>query len=506
MVSQYIVWSSDYRLKPPAFCHIDLIDHTITLVVEHERKKNVRPSLVPVVGAVSAEELNEKYKKLFQEFSKIKAQHSILKKAVLKEQARNTELTEQVKVKEQDLRNSIQQLDLLTFHNQRLTKRIESLQDANKARLTPGWLVGSAKKELEKSKSTLETTSVELGRKIEENEMLNHKLYEYKSLYAQETSALQTRIADLEKKNEELEVELSRSNIAGDEAMDTLREEKQQLEMELEETKTKLKEKMEKLSVELGRKIEENEMLTRKLHESQSLYAQDLNALKTRLADLEKKNEELEVELSRSNIAGGEAMDTLREEKQQLVMELETELEETKKTLKETMEKLKESESARKNAISSPEPAKSQSLSNVTAPESETEKHNTSALLTRGGPNTLEKDAGRVEISDGDATRELLIKKHYESKIQQLNERLQLADSTSVRMAEAVKLMREKLATAEKEITRLQAENKKCKEDLGRVVAEKIEADGSHKKEKDIMTDYINELQKQLQTTVNLNS
>jgi len=28
---------------------------------------------------------------------------------------------------------SIQQLDLLTFHNQRLTKRIESLQDASKA-------------------------------------------------------------------------------------------------------------------------------------------------------------------------------------------------------------------------------------------------------------------------------------------------------------------------------------------------------------------------------------
>ena len=47
---------------------------------------------------------------------------------------------------------------------------------------------------------------------------------------------------------------------------------------------------------------------------------------------------------------------------------------------------------------------------------------------------------------------------------------LQLADSTSVRMAEAVKLMREKLAIAEKEITRLQTDNKKCKDDLGRAM------------------------------------
>jgi len=36
--------------------------------------------------------------------------------------------------------------------------------------------------------------------------MLTHMIYESKSLYAQDISALQARIDDLEKKNEELEV------------------------------------------------------------------------------------------------------------------------------------------------------------------------------------------------------------------------------------------------------------------------------------------------------------
>ncbi|CAG8554787.1 1518_t:CDS:10 [Paraglomus brasilianum] len=401
-----------------------------------ERRMSGPASFQSSVSAVSAEELSEKYQKLFQEFSKIKAQHSILKKAVLKEQARNTELTEQVKVKEQDLRNSIQQLDLLTFHNQRLTKRIESLQDASKAvsdvksfvpstRLTPGWLVGSAKKELEKSKYTLETTSVELGRKIEENEMLTHMLYETKSLYDQDISALQTSIAELEKKNEELEVELSRSNIAGDEAMDTLREEKQQLEKDLEETKAKLKE------------------TTEILKESERARKNATNAME-------------------------QGMNTLGE---MLLINLGL--------------------NDQKNDTCS------------TTPESKTEEHDTSASLAPGGSNTLEKDTGRVEMSEGDATRESLIKKHYESKIQQLNERLQLTDSTSVRMVEAMKFMKEKLAVAEKEIARLQTDNKKCKEDLGRVIAEKIEADGSYKKEKDMMTDWINDLQAQLNNPSN---
>ncbi|CAG8623527.1 11362_t:CDS:10 [Acaulospora morrowiae] len=198
-------------------------------------------SLQSSVGVTSAEELAEKYQKLFSEFSRIKAQHSVLKKAVIKEQETNAALQDECKTKERELRSSTQQLDLLTFHNQRLTKRIECLQDSGAARLSPGWLVGSAKKELEKSKVTLEVTSVELTRKIEENEKLHKELYEVNGLYTQHVNDLQAKIADLEKKTEDLQDELTRSHIASEEALNTIRQEKRELDSELDQTRAELR-------------------------------------------------------------------------------------------------------------------------------------------------------------------------------------------------------------------------------------------------------------------------
>ncbi|RHZ51962.1 hypothetical protein Glove_467g10 [Diversispora epigaea] len=200
-------------------------------------------SLQSSVGTTSAEELAEKYQKLFQEFSRIKAQHSVLKKAVIKEQATNAALQDECKTKERELRSSIQQLDLLTFHNQRLTKRIECLQDSGTARLNPSWLVGvgSSKKALEKSKVTLEVTSIELTRKIEENEKLHKELYEVNGVYAQHETDLKAKILDLEKKTGELQEELTRSHLASEEALNTIRQEKNELDNELVETREELR-------------------------------------------------------------------------------------------------------------------------------------------------------------------------------------------------------------------------------------------------------------------------
>ncbi|CAG8718196.1 3440_t:CDS:10, partial [Gigaspora rosea] len=189
-------------------------------------------SLQSSAGVTSAEELSEKYQKLFAEFTRMKAQHSVLKKAVIKEQKTNNTLQDECKNKEQELRTSLQQLDLLTFHNQRLTKRIESLQDSSAARLSPGWLVGSAKKELEKSKVTLEVTSIELNRKIEEN---------VNSLYTQHVNTLQSKISELERKTEGLQVELTRSHLASEEALSRIRQEKRDLDNELDKTRSELR-------------------------------------------------------------------------------------------------------------------------------------------------------------------------------------------------------------------------------------------------------------------------
>ncbi|CAB4386328.1 unnamed protein product [Rhizophagus irregularis] len=237
-----------------------------------EGRISASASLQSSVGVTSAEELAEKYQKLFSEFSRIKAQHSVLKKAVRKEQVTNASLQEDCKAKEQELRASHQQLDLLNFHNERLTKRIQSLQDSGNAKLSTGWLLGSTKKEIEKLKASLDARSIDLTRKIEENEKLHKELYEVNSLYTQHVNVLQSNISELEKKKEELQLELTRSHMASEEALSTMRLEKREVEAKLEETRRELQ-----LTNAL---MEKNEQ---KLKEDDDVLRAELNALRQTL-------------------------------------------------------------------------------------------------------------------------------------------------------------------------------------------------------------------------------
>lgn len=59
----------------------------------------------------------------------IRAQANVLKKAVVEEQTRNSELRDVLKEREQSLRKAEQEMDSLTFRNQQLTKRVTVLQD-----------------------------------------------------------------------------------------------------------------------------------------------------------------------------------------------------------------------------------------------------------------------------------------------------------------------------------------------------------------------------------------
>ncbi|KAG7202938.1 hypothetical protein KM043_010079 [Ampulex compressa] len=73
-------------------------------------------------------QLQTRYQKIATEYSKIRAQANVLKKAVIDEQARNADIRELLKEKEVELRRAEQELDSLTFRNQQLTKRIIVLQ------------------------------------------------------------------------------------------------------------------------------------------------------------------------------------------------------------------------------------------------------------------------------------------------------------------------------------------------------------------------------------------
>ncbi|XP_050070153.1 protein phosphatase 1 regulatory subunit 21 [Anopheles maculipalpis] len=78
--------------------------------------------------AMEAENSN-KYQKLATEYSKLRAQASVLKRAVLDEQNKNSSLRETLRLKEATLRKSEQEVDSLGFRNKQLERRVAALQE-----------------------------------------------------------------------------------------------------------------------------------------------------------------------------------------------------------------------------------------------------------------------------------------------------------------------------------------------------------------------------------------
>ncbi|XP_005999346.1 protein phosphatase 1 regulatory subunit 21 isoform X4 [Latimeria chalumnae] len=147
-----------------------------------------------------AADLQGKYQKLAQEYSKLRAQNQVLKKAVLDEQANSAALKEQMKMKDQSLRKLQQEMDSLIFRNQQLAKRVELLQEELVVLEVKG------KKNKQKSDSTSQLNQQQqsvfdedLQKKIEENERLHIQFFEADEKHKQVESELQARLEVLEK-------------------------------------------------------------------------------------------------------------------------------------------------------------------------------------------------------------------------------------------------------------------------------------------------------------------
>ncbi|KAI9267804.1 hypothetical protein BY458DRAFT_194429 [Sporodiniella umbellata] len=149
-------------------------------------------------NADSAEEVSQKYEKIFQQYSRLKAQHAVLKKAIIKEQTISVSLQGTVKEKEKELRKLQEQLDLLSFLNDRLTKRIQAVKEFSQKTSHFSLLGGSAKKELEKSTQTLEEVNTRLGNTIYHNETLHKELVERKAEFRDNINDLLSQIDTLE--------------------------------------------------------------------------------------------------------------------------------------------------------------------------------------------------------------------------------------------------------------------------------------------------------------------
>ncbi|XP_041921492.1 protein phosphatase 1 regulatory subunit 21 [Alosa sapidissima] len=151
-----------------------------------------------------AADLQSKYTKLAQEYSKLRAQNQVLKKAVVDEQATSASVKDELKQREQSLRKVEQEMDSLSFRNQQLAKRVELLQEE--------LLASEAKGKKSKSKGdspsqpNMQTQIVfdeDLQKKIQENERLHIQFYEADEQHRRQEAQLKARLEQLEKGSEQ---------------------------------------------------------------------------------------------------------------------------------------------------------------------------------------------------------------------------------------------------------------------------------------------------------------
>ncbi|KAK2574904.1 hypothetical protein KPH14_002595 [Odynerus spinipes] len=178
-------------------------------------------------------QLQTKYQKIATEYSKIRAQANVLKKAVIDEQARNAEIREHLKEKEVEFRRAEQEIDSLTFRNQQLTKRITVLQEEldkaqNKSRKGKGKVSDTNTQVPASSNHILDE---EFQKKIVENAQLlsqiGDKDFEIESL-CERVSELEYKLECVEKSKVELDCQYRKE-------IDKLERERNDLQRKLNE-------------------------------------------------------------------------------------------------------------------------------------------------------------------------------------------------------------------------------------------------------------------------------
>ncbi|CAH0562196.1 unnamed protein product [Brassicogethes aeneus] len=151
--------------------------------------------------------IEAKYQKLATEYSKVRSQATVLKKAVLDEQAKNIQFNEINKKLEQQIRKHDQEMESLTFRNEQLTKRIGVLQQE---------LHETNHGKKNKSKTNYSTTvdsdiavlNEELHKRIIENAQLNSSISDKEcelSEYAEKIDWLESKLRNAQIALESLE-------------------------------------------------------------------------------------------------------------------------------------------------------------------------------------------------------------------------------------------------------------------------------------------------------------
>ncbi|XP_077437294.1 protein phosphatase 1 regulatory subunit 21 isoform X2 [Vanacampus margaritifer] len=177
-------------------------------------------------------DLQTKYSRLAQEYSKLRAQNQVLKKAVVDEQANSTSLKEQLKQRDQSLRKQEQEMDSLSFRNQQLAKRVELLQEELAASESKG--KRGKNKGDSPSHHGVRTQNVfdeDLQKKIEENERLHIQFYEADEQHKRQEAEMKARLEKLERDSQHHQTAVDGLTMKYTESIERLQSDKARLEV-----------------------------------------------------------------------------------------------------------------------------------------------------------------------------------------------------------------------------------------------------------------------------------
>ncbi|XP_072168394.1 protein phosphatase 1 regulatory subunit 21-like [Diadema setosum] len=206
-------------------------------------------------------DLQAKYQKLAQEFAKLRAQNQVLKKAVIDEQAKQTDSKEQMKVRDQKIRKYEQELDSLTFRNQQLTKRVNVLQDELDVYESKG--KKNKNRDVDNSTHVKASSNVigeELRGKIQENESLHKQLYDLSEEHRKIVTELQSKLSNLERESSQHHSVLEAAERQYKETLERLQQDRARLEVQLQAQEKEVRQavaKAEQCSEELQKTREE---------------------------------------------------------------------------------------------------------------------------------------------------------------------------------------------------------------------------------------------------------
>ncbi|CAF1550876.1 unnamed protein product, partial [Adineta ricciae] len=173
----------EYAKAP--FCAAELL----LLINPHKHLNHERYAFIRYSQDVEMD-LQNKYQILASEFSKVRGQVTVLKKAVIDEQTKNQQFQEEINRRDQNIRRNGQEIETLTFLNTQLQSRLEVLQQ-----------------ELKEYESHSKLKKTSSNKAVANHSFSNNILAQELELKIQQFEAMHRRVYELEKQISDTETE-----------------------------------------------------------------------------------------------------------------------------------------------------------------------------------------------------------------------------------------------------------------------------------------------------------